>query len=546
MPGNYPTESPRAALTHPFVLCVCLTLAVIILYIGSLRAPFVFDDFAFLSAPGMVEKYSHLMASFEPRWLPYWSLSLSVKWFGMDVFWLRLENVLLHAANTVALFFLLRGVFHAVIVREGDHGGQVPLNWHAFFGALIFAIHPVSVYGVAYIMQRSILMANLFMLLMLLVYLEGLLRGGWQWMLAAVLLYIAAVLSKEHSVLAPGVAAALTLLVRKPSAALLKQIAPYATFLALVALVLAYAAKSKGILGTIYEPSAKGILDLSLKKQGLDSLPNIYLLSILTQGELYFKYLWLWLIPNPGWMSVDMREPFALSLFSWPQTAGFLAFLIYPVVAVWLLLKQGRAGLLGLAMIYPWILFLTEFSTVRIQEPFVLYRSYLWMPGLMLGLPTVLGSLAPGRVSMVYGAICVLLVPLTLNRLDTFSSSLRLWDDAEKLVRNHPDSYGVERIYTNRGNKLFQLRRYEESVADFSKAIAAYPDDVMVYGSRGKAYYFLSRYHEAIQDFNHAIALQPDSRRLYYDRSLAYRALGDIESAEKDLRQSCALGGVCP
>jgi len=147
---------------------------------------------------------------------------------------------------------------------------------------------------------------------------------------------------------------------------------------------------------------------------------------------------------------------------------------------------------------------------------------------------------------MVYGAICVLLVPLTLNRLDTFSSSLRLWDDAEKLVRNHPDSYGVERIYTNRGNKLFQLRRYEESVADFSKAIAAYPDDVMVYGSRGKAYYFLSRYHEAIQDFNHAIALQPDSRRLYYDRSLAYRALGDIESAEKDLRQSCALGGVCP
>jgi len=359
------------------------------------------------------------------------------------------------------------------------------------------------------------------------------------------LLYIAAVLSKEHSVLAPGVAAALTLLVRKPSAALLKQIAPYATFLALVALVLAYAAKSKGILGTIYEPSAKGILDLSLKKQGLDSLPNIYLLSILTQGELYFKYLWLWLIPNPGWMSVDMREPFALSLFSWPQTAGFLAFLIYPVVAVWLLLKQGRAGLLGLAMIYPWILFLTEFSTVRIQEPFVLYRSYLWMPGLMLGLPTVLGSLAPGRVSMVYGAICVLLVPLTLNRLDTFSSSLRLWDDAEKLVRNHPDRFGVERIYYNRGTELGQLKRYKEAISDFDKAISIDPYIDLAYGNRATAYLYLGNYTAALNDYNRAIILDPEKADNYYNRSLAERALGNYGAAQDDYNKSCRLG-LCP
>lgn len=66
------------------------------------------------------------------------------------------------------------------------------------------------------------------------------------------------------------------------------------------------------------------------------------------------------------------------------------------------------------------------------------------------------------------GLVSVLLVPLTLNRLDTFSSAIKLWDDAEKLVRDKAGVSGIERIYTNRGNKLFQLKRYDEAIADFS------------------------------------------------------------------------------
>ena len=285
------------------------------------------------------------------------------------------------------------------------------------------------------------------------------------------------------------------------------------------------------------------MLNLSAKMYGLTELPNVYALSILTQSWLFFKYLGLWLLPNPAWMSVDMREPFALSLWGW-HTLGLIAFLGYFCTAVWLLLKQGSKGLLGFALLFPWILFLSELSTVRAQEPFVLYRSYLWMPGLFVALPVVFGRLAPQRTFILLGAISVLLIPLTLNRLHTFSSSLLLWDDAEKLLRNNPDAYGVERIYTNRGNKLFQLRRYDEAIADFNKAIAAHPDELL-YGSRAKAYYFVGQYQKALADYDQAIALKPDSKRLYYDRALTYRALGDIAAAQEDIRKSCALGGVC-
>ena len=537
----------RISLFHPYFPIALLLLIVLALYAGSLHAPFVFDDFVFFASPNGLSKYGHTYFSFDLRWLPYSSLAWTVNWFGLDVFWLRLGNVLLHAANAIALFFLLRRLFQATLTNNDVPDGMPPSPvWFAFFGALIFALHPVSVYGVAYLIERSILMATLFVLLMLLAYLEGLLRGGWYWMLAAVLFYFAAVYSKEHSIAALGVALALTFLIRKPSAALLKQIAPYAILLALIAAIVIYIFSARGILGVAYEPRAMGMLNLSARMQGLTDLPNVYLLSILTQSFLFFKYLWLWLLPNPAWMSVDMREPFATSFLSWPHTLGLIASLAYFCAAVWLLLKQGKMGLLGFALLFPWILFLTEFSTVRIQEPFVLYRSYLWMPGLFAALPVVFGWVSPKKAFILLGVVSLLLIPLTLNRLNTFSSTLLLWDDAEKLVRDKPGAYGVERIYTNRGNKLFQLRRYDEAIADFSKAIAVFPSDELVYGIRGKAYYFLGKYQEAILDFNHAIALKPDSRRFYYDRALAYRALGNFAAAQGDLRKSCALGGVCP
>jgi hypothetical protein len=453
--------------------------------------------------------------------------------------------VLLHGANAIALYFLLRRLF-GITLAGGDAPDGVPskLSWFAFFGALLFALHPVAVYGVAYLIQRSTLMATLFMLLMLLAYLQGLLRGSWRWMLLAALCYFFAVYSKEHSIAAPGVALAMTLLVRKPSAALFRLIAPYYALATLIAVSVVWVTvSSKGVLGVAYEPNAGDMLKQGAKLQGLTDLPNLQLLSILTQCGLFFKYLWLWLVPNPAWMSVDMREPFAASLFGW-HTLGLIGFLGYFCGTAWLLLKRGSKGLLGFALLFPWILFLTEFSTVRIQEPFVLYRSYLWMPGLFAALPVVFGRLAPNKAYSVLGLVCVLLVPLTLNRLDTFSSTLKLWDDAEKLVQGKTGMFGIERIYYNRGTELGKLKRYDEAIADFSKAIVTFPFDY-VYGNRATAYYLLGRYQEALSDYDRAIALNPDNANSYYNRALVYRAVGDFAAAQQDLRKSCELG-LCP
>jgi len=522
-------------LHHTNLLVAFLFLATYLLYAQSFSAPFTFDDFTFFTSPETLSKYGHAFFSFDTRWLPYSSLGLTVRWLGLDLFWLRMGNVLLHAANVITLFFLLRRLFQVTL----SDGASPSLNWLAFWGALIFAIHPISVYGVAYLIERSILMATLFTLLMLIVYLEGLLRGDWRWMLAAALCYFAAVYSKEHSVTAPGVALAMTFLVRKPSAALFKQISLYFILAALIGVTVVLSVK--GVLGELYEPRA---LDM-LGRIGLSDLPNVHWLSILTQSTLFFKYLGLWLLPNPAWMSVDMREPFAMSLFSWPFTLGLIAFLAYPCVALWLLFKQGRWGLLGFAMLFPWILFLTEWSVIRIQEPFVLYRSYLWVPGLFFALPVVFNALSPKKTYVLLATLCVLLLPLTLNRMNTFSSTFLLWDDAEKLVRNKNGVYGVERIYNNLGNELMKLKRYNDAMNDFNVAITLYPDFEMAYINRATNKYFLGKYKEALLDYEHAMTLNPNNPQIYYRMALTYRSLGDFTAEASYFKRSCSMG-LCP
>ena len=61
--------------------------------------------------------------------------------------WQRLTSVLLHAATAALLFGFLARLFAALL-------DDARLRWLAFFGALWFLLHPVAVYGVAYLVER--------------------------------------------------------------------------------------------------------------------------------------------------------------------------------------------------------------------------------------------------------------------------------------------------------------------------------------------------------------------------------------------------------
>ncbi len=528
------TGGPR-----PWIASLILVLAVSALYGQFLWNPIVFDDTYFFMGSN-AEDYGHSAFSLDLRWLPYASLGWTRNLFGLELDSFRIGNLLLHGAVTVALFIFLRRLFQCLPWLEDRSTGRLSPAWIAFFAALIFALHPVAVYGAAYLIQRTILMATLFSLLMWLSYLEGLVRRSWPWFVVSGVCYFLAVFSKEHSVMAPLVALALSFLVVKVD----RQVAGRMVLPGLIFLIIGgvVVMKKVGILGAPYELMGPEMLASLASEQGADGLEHVHLLSVMTQAWLFFKYLFLWLLPWPGWMSVDMREPFATGLGAWPQSAGFVAFVVYGLVALWLLLKGGRQRLAGFAMLTPWLLFFTEFAAVRVQESFVLYRSYLWMVGLFAALPLLLWRVPARWGFLLLLGISVLMVPLAWDRLQSFSHPLLLWDDAARLAEGKTGIVGMERIYYNRANALANVNMHAEALADYDRAIATNPGQMSSYQNRGVALLKLSRFDEAIADFQQAIELGSQQANTFYALALAYLGRGDTDSAMPYLQRACAGG----
>jgi tetratricopeptide (TPR) repeat protein len=534
-PPPAPAPAPPA-LRPAFALGALLLLAAaLLLYWSALRHPLVFDDIH-LSESALKAHFAQVRAWFGLRWISDASFGWVYALFGKDMIWQRLANLLLHAATGAVLFGFLARLFGALL-------GDPRSRWLAFFGAALFILHPVAVYGVAYLMQRSILLATLFALLALWGVLEWLLRGSprWSgWYVAAAGAYYLAVYAKEHAVMLPAVAVALALLVRGASLELARRGAiPLLLFAAIGVTVIL---SSKGVLGSAYEPFASDVVT-NLGEAGgmLEAGPVlVYPLSVLNQATLYFRYLFTWLLPWPGWMSIDVRTAFPQTLFEWPYLAGFAAWLAYPVVALWLLLKRGAAGLLGFGLLYPWLLALTEVATVRVQEPFVLYRSYLWMSGLPAIVPLLAGRLAPRWRIAVLAAACLLLVLPARDRLESFSSALSLWDDAIGKNTDVNAPY-VERGYINRAIVHFKAGRRESARADLERAVALNPRSADAHLARATLRMSSGALNEALDDVDRAIALRPRYASAYNLRCGMVMRLGRPEKAIADCEKAVAL-----
>jgi tetratricopeptide (TPR) repeat protein len=513
---------------------LALIAGVFALYAAGLRYPPVFDDVQL--TPHFLRSYGESWFRGDLRWFSYATFGWTTRLFGEDWIWQRLGNVMLHAAVAAALFAFLARLFRQVLGQDA--------KWIAFFGAALFAAHPVAVYGVAYLMQRSIVMATLFSVLALAAFQEGLLRRSRGWHIASALAYFVAVFSKEHSVMLPAVAVALALLHRGASRPLARELALPMVLYAAIAVVVTL--KSRGLLGALYEPFAQAAMrqlaeaERAVHGGRLPSGSEVYPLSVMNQALLFFRYLGTWLVPYPGWMSVDVRTTFPRSLASWPHLLGLMAWLAYPALSLALLLRGGRAGLAGFALLSPWLLALTEVATVRLQEPFVLYRSYLWMLCLPAGLAALFGRLPARWQHAALGvALLVLLVPFA-DRLRSFSSTYALWDDA---VRKNLDATAplVDRAYRNRGVALYEREDYGGALADFDRAIQIDRGSPRAWMVRGTLYMRTAQHERALADFDRALELDPRDDETLGRRCVVLMRVQRYHEALADCLRAAAL-----
>jgi protein O-mannosyl-transferase len=534
-----PAPPPDAARLNPrWLIAALLVLAAFALYWKGLHYPLVFDDRVLRD--DVFRHYASSIFKADTRWFAYLSFGWTWELAGKQWAWHRALNVLLHAATAFVLFQFLSRLFTITLdVKDAKDKPNPQWPWIAAMGALLFLVHPVAVYGVAYLTQRSIVMATLFGLLSLWLFVEGLARRqSPAWFYGAAAAYFVAVFSKEHSVMIPAAALALTVLVRGPS--LRSHARDLLLPFALMGVIAVFVTlRIKGVLFAAYEPFAQETL--ARMAEPVDVAVNATLgLSIVNQGYQFFHYLLVWLLPNPHWMTIDARPVFPAAWLTWPHTAGFAAWIAWGIFALTQLYQGGLRGVFGFMLLFPWLMALTEVSTLRVQEPLVLYRSYLWMCVLPALLPLVLRTVfnLPLRWTITAAAmLSVILVAPMQNRLSTFAGALSLWDDA---VRYNEKSTAplTERSYHNRGFAHLQARQYTQALADFSQAVQINPRDASAYLGRGVLYARTGSHELAVQELNRAIGIAPGYAEAYAKRCFVRmlqdnppQALPDCEKA---------------
>ncbi len=190
----------------PVLALLLLALAVALAYANSLKADFVYDDYAFVfnneairtfTPPSKFllspEAFSQPVSYHVYRPLASFTFALNYALGGLEPVGYHLVNLSFHTLNVFLLFLLLQ--------QLGFQRGP------SFAGALIFAVHPVHTEAVTWISGRGNVLFLFFFLLAYSLYISAGSRSGFRRLLlflGAVAAYGVSLLAKEMAIPLPA------------------------------------------------------------------------------------------------------------------------------------------------------------------------------------------------------------------------------------------------------------------------------------------------------------------------------------------------------
>jgi len=436
----------------------------VLLVLGvTLWAPFQYDDYSLLSGPSVWRPW-------QTRPLTYLTFWCNRILNGDNPAGYHVVNMILHMTSAGLLLTALR---RALPERA------------ALIAAFLFALHPLQVEAVAYIFARSTLLATLFCLISLNLWLQG-----RHWLATAA--FGLALLSKEECAAFP---VALAVLSERPL-----QRKPLATMLGMAVSAVAWVA-----LATVQTPGSGAGADA-----GITPLSYFF-----TQGTVLLRYARQLFLPTG--LSVDPLIPLAT------PTEGIACWVLIGLVAI-LGLRYNRWLLAGILLILPTSSFFPASDLAADRR--------MYLP--MLSLSAAAGILL-ARIQLSWAAIALLAVA-SFNRAQVWTTQQRLWSDAH------------EKAPSKLRPRIWLLRSSEKPVSNETaqELHKLAPDNPSVANELGRAYMLNGQYQQALEEFARAVALSPRDALSYNNRGAAFLALGLQEPAIESFKQALKLNPSLP
>jgi serine/threonine protein kinase/regulator of sirC expression with transglutaminase-like and TPR domain len=130
----------------------------------------------------------------------------------------------------------------------------------------------------------------------------------------------------------------------------------------------------------------------------------------------------------------------------------------------------------------------------------------------------------------------------TFYRRANTNYDLKKYDDA---IADYSQAINLDqnyiKAYFNRGLTRFEIKDLRGAIADYTQLLKIQPNDPDTYYERGLAYFELKDYPIAIKDFTDVIRLQPSLAKAFRSRGMAKAGGGDLQGAISDYTEAIRL-----
>ncbi len=450
------STSSRLAGETPAVQVLLLVVLVAVLWViyrPGLSGPYVFDDIHNITGNSAIaitslSRNELLAAAFSKAegsiGRPIAMLSFALNYFfngkTFDPFAFKLTNLLIHMANVLLVYVLLRLLFQSAGIPSAEPGGVIERRrviLLALFAAALWGLHPLQLTSVLYTVQRMTSLSAFFVLLGIIVFVQGRRRFANGPIRAMVMMtagmgggVFLGLLCKENAILLPLLAATVEIGLfsrRELAPAYQRTLAIYYFCLLGIPAVIAV---GYVLLNPEFIIQTYATRDFSLTER------------VLTQSRAIFFYLSLIVFPLISRFGL-FHDDFALSTGLVEPGTTLLSLIAWAAIAVVMIkgLRQRAVWAFGLA----WFLagHALESSVIGLEIMHE-HRNYVPSVGIcMAGVYYLALLMQKLRISARALLACGLSVLLTISfvthiRALSWSSRPMLF---ESLAQHHPTSY---------------------------------------------------------------------------------------------------------
>jgi Tfp pilus assembly protein PilF len=500
---------------HLILLYAALALATFIAYEQVRHNNFVdYDDTVYVSENPQVLRgltgesiswafTTRLSANWHP--LTWLSHMLDCQLFGANVGWHHLTSLLLHIANTLLLFWVLKKMTDAL--------------WPSLFVAAAFALHPLHVESVAWVAERKDVLSGLFWMLTIACYIRYTEQPSIKRYLLVFVVFALGLMAKPMLVTLPFV---LLLLDYWPLGRfqfehqskhqkwlawhLIREKIPLFALVAASSIVTYVVQQSEGAMeiGKSYP--------LSLR------ISNAAVSYVVYIGKLIYPRGLAVLYPYP----VD----------GLPAWQPIVSLLILAGVSAGVIYTAKRYRYLAVGWLWYLGTLVPVIGLVQVGDQARADR-YTYLPSVGLFIMVAWGAVALAaklRYRKIALGICagiVLAIFLICTRLQ-----VRYWQNSftlfERTLSATENNYIM---HHNLGLALQSQTRLDEAISHYRQALQLKPDYVKAHNNLGIALQSQSKYDEAIEHVKKAVQLDPNFALARYNLGSMYYEQGRYELA---------------